>query len=70
MMWITCRWPNQKHLIHLEKRDGYGTRVGCRAEVVSSLESDLRSPSRARRTDPRLVRPEKEHKPVWSRRLN
>lgn len=35
-----------------------------RSVVVFTLESDLRSPSRARRTYPRLVRPEQEQKPV------
>lgn len=54
-------------LIHLEIRFRL-LHLIVRSVVVFTLESDLRSPSRARRTYPRLVRPEQEQKPVNNQR--
>ena len=53
-------------LIHSEKRFKLLVQVHLtpRLGVVFTLESDLRSPLRARRAYPRLVRPEQEHKLV------
>ena len=53
-------------LIHSEKRFRLLVQIYLmlRSRVVFTLESDLRSPLRARRASPRLVRPEQEHKLV------